>query len=73
MRGLVSTVQLPAPYNGLDVLPLTEFSLRDRLTLIKRHRVLTSKQAEAELRMAEVRPSEEQVRPAGEIRKRSAR
>lgn len=40
--GLVSRAGRPAPDRGLDVLPLLEGSLRDRLSLMEQHLVLTT-------------------------------
>lgn len=61
LQGLVSREGLPAPDSELDVLGLTEYGWRDRLTLIELHWELTREWVEAELRMAEVCRLAEQV------------
>lgn len=48
IQGLVSHARFPVLYNSLEVLKLAESCLRDWLTLMKLHRVLTNEQAEAE-------------------------
>lgn len=62
IQGVLSSARLPAPDNGLDVLHLAGWSLRDRLRLMEWRQVLTTQRAEEESRMAEVYRLEERVR-----------
>lgn len=54
IQRFVSRPGMAAPGKGLDVLRLADCSLRDYLTLIRLHRVLTSKRSGPESRIAEV-------------------
>lgn len=59
IRGLFRRAGFLTPDSGLDVLGLTECSLRDRLTLIQLCQKMSREQAEAETRMADIRQLQE--------------
>lgn len=69
-KGLVSRVGFPAAYNGLNLLRFAECCLLGSLTLIELPRVLTSEQAEADSRIAEILRLEERMPAAEGIWKR---